>query len=163
MNTSAAFFVIRVVEFWKKFWREFKNNSIREGFLSLFGVLSFFPILAIFPPICSWDRKYKPENWRRAFSYVPYIITVLIFTVILGWFLYLTLDIYLRFIIFTITALIFHYQVTIVLISLIGGSIGFMISQYSEVMNVILKDKLFIQHLWIKTLDIGRSVSQAVS
>ena len=136
--------------FWSRFKREvfrvdpsskrFSTKAIWRGFLSVFCVFSGLPIIAIFPFFYSWNKKY----WPRAFLFIvvggpPFAILIFL--------LILTLKIYLRFIIFSLTALIFHYHVTIGIVSIAAGCLGFLASLSSQVKNCYLRDKIFIHEI----------------
>ena len=134
--------------FWKKFTAEAfgpdevsgkrSKRKIAKGIASLcFCFLSFLPIFAVFPPFYSWNWKY----WSKK---VLFLIFSGISFILLGYVVIISLNIYLRFVVFTVTALIFHYKVTIGIISIVVGCLGFVISMRIQVNNSSLKDKLFI-------------------
>ena len=80
----------------------------------------------MFPPLYSWNRQYWPK------AAIVFLLSSLSCG-ILGFLAVLSLEIYLRFFIFTVTSCIFHYQRTIGMISIIAGCLGFLASMQSQV------------------------------
>ena len=112
-------------------------RKILKGIVSLFCVFSFFPIFAILPPLYSWSREYWP---KKALFFVMNLISGAIWAFLV----IVSLQFYLQFFIFSITAMIFHYESAIGIISLVVGCFGFLFSIYSQINNAYLRDKLFI-------------------
>ena len=109
-----------------------------QGILSLVCLVSFLPIIAVFPPLYSWSKEYWP---KRGLLFLLAGLSMGIF----GFLMFISLNIYLRFIMFTIAALIFQYHMTIGIVSIIAGCLGFVSSILSQVSNSYLHDKTFIE------------------
>ena len=142
--------VIFKTSFWSRFGAEvFRRDPINnqlsaktivQGVLSLFCVISVFPTFAMYPALYSWDCKYWPKAGFLTIATAPSCIILIVLVV-------LNLKIYLRFIIFSLTSLIFHYHVTIGVFSIFAGGVGFLASIVSQVKNCYLRDKMIIHEI----------------
>ena len=143
-------------EFWTKFrnkvFNQRKASDIMKGILSLICVLSAFPIVAMFPPLYSWTSRSKRRGdkdqsngfFHSLFKDILILLVVGVPGAILLLLLILSLKIYLLFIFFTVTALIFHYSVTIGVFSIAAGVVGFLASLATQMRGVYLSDKTLI-------------------
>ena len=133
--------------FWRKFaaqafgsdkiFGELSTKRIIKGIVSLICIPSFLPIVAIFPPLYSWSRKFWPQKT------LFFLVSALSCTV-LTYLIIISLNVYLHFFIFTISSLLFHYQVTVSVVSIIIGCLGFIISMRNQFKNAYLADKMLI-------------------
>lgn len=136
-------------DFWKRFWSQVnaKNTSgerswgkCLKGIVSLVCIPSCFPIVAVFPPLYSWNKKFWPRQ-AMVFFFCGFSLLILLYLICI------TLDIYVRFLIFTVTSLIYHYQATLGNASVVAGCLGFFVSLIQQFKTAYLDDKLLILEL----------------